>query len=85
MNVKELIEQLRTYPDDMEVMFAYNYGDYWKTEVAASISTVDTSKVTYSAYHQMDKVVTDDEHDDEEVDEDEEAEDKNRTVCLLIS
>ena len=81
MNVKELIEQLRTYPNDMEVMFAYNYGDYWKTEVAAPVSGVTNNEVTYSEYHRMDKVV--DYDAERELDEEEGEDDKNRTVCLL--
>jgi hypothetical protein len=82
MNVKELIEQLKSFPDDMEVMFAYNYGDYWKTEVAASIGGVNAGQVTYSAYHQMDKLVDEDQRDED--DEEDEEDNKNRTVCLLI-
>ena len=83
MNVKELIEHLRTYPDDMEVKFQYNFGDYWKTEVAADIDSVNNGEVTYSEYHRMDKVV---EYDaDSELDDEEREHLKkiNRTVCLL--
>ena len=84
MNVKELIEQLRSYPEDMEVKFAYNYGDYWKTEVAADVSNVSNSDVTYSEYHRMDRVV-DEYRDDEDMDEDEREDFRKqcRTVCLL--
>ena len=78
MTVQELIEELSLYPDDMEVEFAYNYGDYWRTTVCKEIKNIDTGYVEYSAYHRMDKLVdNDDEEDDEE-----EAESK-REVLLL--
>lgn len=78
MTVQELIEELSLYPDDMEVEFAYNYGDYWRTTVCKEIKNIDTGYVEYSAYHRMDKLIdNDDEEDDEE-----EAESK-REVLLL--
>lgn len=84
MNVKELIEQLRTYPDDMEVKFAYNYGDYWKTDVAGDVDSVEVGSVEYSEYHRMDKVV--DEYDAErELDDEERADARanQREVVIL--
>ena len=65
MTVKELIESLEGFDPNMEVKFAYNYGDYWKTEVASNVRDVDEGMVKYSDYHRMDKVV-DDEGDEEE-------------------
>ena len=84
MNVKELIEQLQSFDGDTEVKFAYNYGDYWKTEVAADVSNVSNSDVTYSEYHRMDTVV-DEYRDDEDMDEEEREHFRKqcRTVCLL--
>lgn len=63
MTVQELIEELSLYPDDMEVEFAYNYGDYWRTTVCKEIKNIDTGYVEYSAYHRMDKLI---DNDDEE-------------------
>ena len=84
MNVSRLIELLKTCPDDMEVKFVYNYGDYWRTEVAAEVSHLTTGDVTYSEYHRMDKVVDEtDDTDDLDEDEREELMSKNRTVVLL--
>lgn len=64
MTVRELINELEFYDDNMEVEFAYNYGDYWNTTVCKTIKDIDTGYVEYSSYHRMDKLV--DEDDDEE-------------------
>ena len=60
MTVKELMESLEGFDPNMEVKFAYNYGDYWGTEVANDVRDVDEGMVKYSDYHRMDKVVDDD-------------------------
>lgn len=78
MTVQELIEELSLYPDDMEVEFAYNYGDYWRTTVCKEIKNIDTGYVEYSAYHRMDKLIDNDDKEDDE----EETETK-REVLLL--
>jgi len=62
MTVKELMESLEGFDPNMEVKFAYNYGDYWGTEVASRIGDVDEAQVRYSDYHRMDKVT---DYDDE--------------------
>ena len=64
MTVKELISTLEDFDPNMEVKFAYNFGDYWKTEVASNIGRIDEGMVKYSSYHRMDKVTDDDEDDD---------------------
>ena len=71
MNVRELREMLQEMEDeghaDKEVLFAYNYGDHWRTEVAAMVDTCEEGTVKYSSYHSMDKVVdSDDEEGGEE-------------------
>ncbi|MEE1030298.1 MAG: hypothetical protein UIC65_04725 [Alphaproteobacteria bacterium] len=78
MTVQELIEELSLYPDDMEVEFAYNYGDYWRTTVCKEIKNIDTGYVEYSAYHRMNKLL---DNDDEE--DDEEETETKREVLLL--
>lgn len=65
MTVRELIDELKFFPDDMEVEFAYNYGDYWGTTVCKEIKDVDKGWVEYSGYHRMDKLVEEDEDDDD--------------------
>ncbi len=67
MQVKELIDILSRYDQEADVHFAYGYGDHWRTTVAPAISQVFDGVVEYSNYHQMDKLVTD---EDECYDED---------------
>jgi len=77
MLVRDLIELLEGYDADLEVHFAYNYGDHWRTQVAPSVDSVDMGIVEYSDYHRMPKVV--------EVDDDEEEADEvtGKPVVLL--
>ena len=65
MKVHELINELSNYDSDLEVHFSYNYGDHWRTIVAPAVTEVEDGKVTYSDYHQMDALVTDNEEDDD--------------------
>lgn len=85
MNVKELIEQLERMPPELEVKFAYNYGDYWKTEVAATVRSVDVADVTYSLYHQMDKTVDYDAEQELDDEERAKARERHRAVVILES
>ncbi len=42
---------------EKEVLFSYNYGDHWRTNVAAKIESCQEETVVHSEYHNMDKVV----------------------------
>jgi hypothetical protein len=66
MKVKDLIEQLGYMDQDAEVHFAYGYGDHWRTTVAPKVSQVFEGVVERSDYHQMDKLVDDEDCYDEE-------------------
>ena len=66
MQVKELIEILKNYDQEADVHFAYGYGDHWRTQVAPAISQVFDGVVEYSDYHQMDKLVEDEDCYDED-------------------
>jgi hypothetical protein len=66
MLVKELIEQLECMNPEAEVHFAYGYGDHWRTEVAPRVDRVHQGIVEYSDYHQMDKLVEDEDCYDED-------------------
>jgi hypothetical protein len=66
MKVSQLIEQLRFVDQDAEVHFAYGYGDYWKTQVAPSVGTIEEGAVEYSEYHRMDRLVDSEDCYDEE-------------------
>lgn len=70
MTVEELIAKLGRFPGNAEVHFAYNYGDYWSTTVAPSVTSVYEGEVEHSDYHNMDKLVElrDDEDDESEPD-----------------
>ena len=57
MTVKELIEQLERVPEDMEVVFAYDYGDYWNTTVCEEVEGVDVEETTFSEYHGRFKLI----------------------------
>jgi hypothetical protein len=60
MTVKELREQLQGLRDDQEVMFAYNYGDHWDTEVCEGFDSVERMDVVYSDYHERWRLPNDD-------------------------
>ena len=66
MKVAELFELLGYHSPDAEVHFSYGYGDHWRTEVAPAVSSVANGVVEYSDYHQMDKMVDDEDCYDEE-------------------
>jgi len=67
MLVRDLIELLESFDADMEVHFAYDYGDRTHSQVAPKISDVREGVVEYSEYHRMDKVAKED-YDDEDED-----------------
>ena len=68
MQVKDLIEQLRSMNPEAEVHFSYNYGDHWRTEVAPTVDSVTEGVVKYSDYHGMDKLMDEDEMIEDEGD-----------------
>jgi hypothetical protein len=82
MLVKELIESLKYMDQDAEVHFSYNYGDYWRTEVAPAVGRVDEGAVVYSEYHRMDKML--EEQYDVEFDEDTGEEVKDETLRRVV-
>ena len=65
MLVRDLIELLEGYDADMEVHFAYGYGDHWRTQVAPKVSQVFEGSVEFSEYHRMDKLANEDFEDEE--------------------
>jgi hypothetical protein len=78
MLVRDLIELLEGYDADMEVHFAYGYGDHWRTQVAPKVSQVFEGVVEFSEYHRMDKLASED-YDDE----DEQVVDSQRRVIVI--
>jgi hypothetical protein len=65
MNVRDLIAELQTMPQDAAVHFQYNYGDHWRTQVAPTVDFVQEGFVKYSSYHSMNKVVDIEDEDDQ--------------------
>jgi len=82
MNVQELIEMLQDLDPNMEVKFAYDSNDYWRTEVAVNVNNVEIGHVVHSEYHSMDKVV-DNGDDDEEYRESYEPDEGSKEVVIL--
>ena len=66
MKVSDLIEQLQYMDPNAEVHFSYNYGDHWRTTVAPKVGEVFEGVVERSDYHQMDKLVDDEDCYDED-------------------
>lgn len=61
MKVSELIMTLHECDQDADVHFSYNYGDHWHTVVAPEVETVEEGRVVNSAYHNMPKLLDEDE------------------------
>lgn len=79
ITVEELKEMLEEFPNDMPVMFAYNYGDHGRTQVAQGFTEVEAELVEYSDYHRMPKL-----HWESVDDIDDEDEDDETTKKVLI-
>jgi hypothetical protein len=75
MKVKDLIEALKGMDGELDVHFAYGYGDYWNTTVAPCVGRVDMGFVKFSDYHRMDQLV--------EPDFDEEPEEDLKAVVVI--
>jgi hypothetical protein len=80
MKVGELMELLADFDPEAHVHIQYNYGDYWRTQVAPQVSSVGDGQVSYSDYHRMDKVVETDVEDDLE---DQTPDPRVRNVVLI--
>lgn len=74
MTSHELAHQLLAGPD-LPVHISYCYGDYWKTQVAPAVDTVTDGVVVHSDYHNMDKVLPEDDQED--------GNERQRQVILL--
>jgi hypothetical protein len=84
MKVGDLIDLLGDFDAEAEVLFTYNYGDYWRTTVAATIESVGDGKVVHSAYHNMDKVIDEDCYDGEEDNSTSESVRRNRRTVRRV-
>lgn len=66
MKVKDLIVHLSNEDPEATVHFAYGYGDHWRTTVAPEVTGLEEGRVVVSTYHDMDKVIEEDENGYEE-------------------
>ena len=66
MTVADLRSALENFDDETPVHFAYNYGDHWHTIVAPGVVNVEEGAVRHSAYHNMPRLVDDEDDADEE-------------------
>jgi hypothetical protein len=80
MLVRDLIELLEGYEADMEVHFAYDYGDRTHSQVAPRVNDVREGVVEYSEYHRMDKVV----ENEEDIYDEETGEYKTETRKVVV-
>lgn len=60
MKVKEMIELLECFEDDLEVRFQYDYGDHCHRQVAASCREIELGEIKHDSYIDGMAVVTDD-------------------------
>lgn len=74
ISVEDLIQELRTLNPKSKVVFAYNYGDYWRTIVAPFVTTVDEGEVVWSSDHNLPKIV----------DKDKRGEDERETTPVVV-
>jgi len=74
--IAELQRHVVKYGPDTYVHHSYNYGDHARTTVAPGVTEVTEEKVAPSAYHDMPRVL--DEDDDRYYDQD-----KHTTVLVL--
>ena len=60
LTIQELIDLLEDQPrKDIPVVFAYNYGDHWDTQVTQPVENAEFIKLQYSDYHNKWKVSED--------------------------
>ena len=71
MKVSDLINELSNLNEDDEVYFSYKRGDHCQTPVASPVNSIDEMEISYSDYHNMFKVASDD--------------NENNKRCVLIS
>ena len=64
MTVAELVETLKSFDQDTEVVFSYNYGDHSRTQVAQKVRCVEDRMAVHSSYHNMDMIVDQEDEDD---------------------
>jgi hypothetical protein len=62
MTVHDLINRLKRMDQTLDVYFAHPSHDYWRSELASEVSSLDVEQVKHSSYH--DQMVTADDRDE---------------------
>ena len=63
MTAQELIEILQDLDPETKIYVQHRAGDYWKTKLASLVEDGNLGYITYSSYHNQNKVMEDE--DDE--------------------
>ncbi len=66
--VRQLIETLRGFPEDMLVVTTSDYGDHWNTELAHGVGDIGIETIQFSDYHQEFALPEELERDEKKVD-----------------
>ena len=64
MTVNDLRKALDGFEPSTKVVFAFNSGDHWRTEVARRVGDVREGQVVHSAYHGKLKTVGEEDEDE---------------------
>ena len=67
LTVGDLINELKQFDENSPVFLGHPSGDYWQTQIAKAISTVEMQAVKYSDYHQQNTVADEGDEDSQEV------------------
>jgi hypothetical protein len=76
MTKAEFIEYLEGYDDNQELYVVHTAGDYWKSQLASPIESMEEGYIKHSDYHRQ--AVVDNEDDRNESDE-------NQDTVILIT
>lgn len=82
MTVGELIRSLSDFPLGQEVYFAHPSHDYWRSELASEVESVDEESIKYSQYHGQMCTVKQNENEESEVRTDDVSDDSRVVVVL---
>ena len=81
ITVGALKQMLQNYDDNDLIAVSNKSGDYWRTQLASGIDSIETNVIEYSGYHNQFKIK---EFDPEEDDEDDtEEHDQEQSVVLI--
>lgn len=81
ITVADLKAELDNYPDEAKVLFSYNWGDYWRTEVACRVASIGEKQVSWSARLELPQLV-----DEEDIDGNDEGDtDESLPIVVVLN